>query len=159
MKLQRPLELRSTKNLLKSKTKSFNRIHFSSKSIKHNTPDDIFQELHEEFHFTQDPARPPKIGPGLQNALAEPWIGRIFVNPPYRRKLIERWIARGINQYRVKNASLIVFLLPLRMSKWMKMLLQEGAELRYCQHRLKFGDAADVAPFDSVVAILNSTVY
>ncbi len=58
----------------KKKLSSFDRIHFSSKTYKYNTPIKLFKELDEEFHFNFDPARPAIVGDYDENALTKRWI-------------------------------------------------------------------------------------
>ena len=137
-----------------SKQSSFNRIVFSSKSYKWNTPDEIIKDLDQEFHFEFDPAIPPRFGNFNGNALKDPWHGRTFCNPPYKRKLIDKWIWRAWMQFKNGNCELVVLLIPFRNSKWFQFLRRKGAEFRLCDKRLKFSDAKEGAPFDSVIAIL-----
>ena len=141
------------------KTK-FDRIHFSSKTYKHKTPLNLFQELDEEFHFNFDPARPPIVGDYNENALTKQWKIkskkklRVFLNPPYDRKLMKRFIKKAYQEYKEGRIELVVFLLPLRGSA-LKFLvkLHEKTEFRLLEKRLYFGNAEDGAPFDSVIAI------
>jgi len=50
---------------------------------------------------------------------------------------------------------LAVFLLPDRMgTDWASFLISKDTEFRANRGRLKFGDASEGAPFDSIVAIL-----
>jgi len=133
---------------------TFQKVVWSSKSYKWNTPDEIFQDLHKEFRFTFDPAVPPRIGNFSGNALKEPWTGRVFCNPPYKRGLTKRWVLKGWKEITLGHCELLVFLLPLRNNPGFKFLKSKGAEFRLCDKRLKFSDADTGAPFDSVVAIL-----
>jgi len=134
--------------------KTFNRVHFSSKSYKHNTPEETIKELDEEFHFTFDPAVPPRFGNFNGNGLLSPWNGIVFVNPPYDRGLTERWTLKAWKEIKLGNCSVVVLLLPFRNSGSMRWLRKIGAEIRLCDKRLKFGDAEDVAPFDSMIGII-----
>ena len=143
----------------------FNRIHFSSKTYKHNTPKKLFQELDSEFHFNFDPARPPIVGDYNENALTKRWIIkskpktklRVFLNPPYDRKLMERFIKKAYVEFKEGRIEIVVFLLPLRGTALRFLVkLHEKTEFRLLERRLIFGDEKDGAPFDSVIAIFNN---
>ncbi len=148
---------------VKNQKTKFDRIHFSSKTYKHNTPIKLFQELDAEFHFNFDPARPPIVGDYNENALTKRWIIkskkklRVFLNPPYDRKLMQRFIKKAYQEFKEGRIELVVFLLPLRATA-LKFLvkLHEKTEFRLLERRLIFGDAKDGAPFDSVIAIFNN---
>ncbi len=144
---------------LKSK---FDRIHFSSKTYKHNTPTDLFNELDSEFHFNFDPARPPIIGNYDENALTKRWaipghseLLRVYLNPPYDRKLMERFIKKSWQEMCENRIELVVFLLPLRATSLRFLIkLKKDVEFRLLEKRIMFGDAVNGAPFDSVIAVL-----
>ena len=150
------------KKVKNQKTK-FDRIHFSSKTYKHNTPIKLFKDLDQEFHFNFDPAYPPIVGDYNENALTKQWKIkskkklRVFLNPPYDRKLMQRFIKKAYQEFKEGRIELVVFLLPLRGTA-LKFLvkLHEKTEFRLLEKRLKFGNAKDGAPFDSIVAIFKS---
>jgi len=143
---------------------SFDRIHFSSKTYKWKTPIDLFNDLNEEFHFNFDPATPPVIGNYDENALTKRWMIkeiktklRVYLNPPYDRKLMERFIKKSYQEMKEGRIELVVFLLPLRATA-LRFLVKktEKVEFRILEKRLMFGDAVNGAPFDSVIAILQA---
>ncbi len=153
----------SQKNPKRKKTK-FDRIHFSSKTYKHRTPIGLFKDLDQEFHFNFDPARPAIVGDYNENALVKPWVIkkhpkkklRIFLNAPYDRKLMERFIMRACMEFVKGKAELAVFLLPFRATavKYLIKHFHKQVEFRLLIDRVHFSGAELGAPFDSVVAIL-----
>ncbi len=75
-------------------------IHFSSKTPEWSTPQDLFDSLNEEFHFTLDPActkenaKCKKFYTEKENGLLQDWKGeRVFCNPPYGR-VIGEWVKK-----------------------------------------------------------------
>lgn len=141
----------------------FDRIHFSSKTYKHNTPIELFQELHKEFHFNFDPARPAIIGNYDENALTKQWAIldhpelklRVYLNPPYDRKLMERFIKKSWQEMCEDRIELVVFLLPLRSTALRFLIkLKKDVEFRLLEKRVIFGTAVNGAPFDSIIAVL-----
>lgn len=155
--------MESQKNPKRKKTK-FDRIHFSSKTYKHRTPIGLFKDLDQEFHFNFDPARPPIVGDYNENALVKPWIIkkkpkkklRVFENPPYDRKLMERFIMKTCMLFVQGKIELAVFLLPFRASavRYLIKHFHKQVEFRLLVDRIHFDEAELGAPFDSVVAIL-----
>jgi hypothetical protein len=128
-----------------------NRVVFSSQSVEHPTPKNLYEKLDSEFHFDFDPC---PLG-GTQDGLARlltPWIGRrVFCNPPYGRG-IKDWLERA------PEAELAVFLLPAKTdTKWFHALvLPIAQEIRFIKGRLKFGGAKFNAPFPSMIVIFTS---
>lgn len=139
---------------------NFQKVVWSSKSYNHDTPKELFLDLHNEFHFTLDPTDKPLIGEGRKNGLRESWGSkqkpeRIYLNPPYGRQLTKRWIYKSWQELQFENIEFVVFLLPSRTgADWFLFLLNKGAEFRINRGRLKFGTATEGAPFDSIVVIL-----
>lgn len=133
-----------------------------------DTPLPIFNDLHKEFNFNQDPTNRPLIGPGYKDGLRTKWLlsggikSRMYINPPYGRGIIESWVSKSFTEMNLDRCELAVFLIPLRNSEYFKMLRRCGAEFRLCDRRLKFGDHdnsasnAAGAPFDSVIAIIHN---
>lgn len=74
-----------------------NRGLYTSNSEEWATPQDFFDRLDEEFHFTLDPcataenAKCEKYYTKEQNGLAQDWTGEtVFCNPPYGNE-IGKW--------------------------------------------------------------------
>ena len=151
------------KKVKNQKTK-FDRIHFSSKTYKHRTPIGLFKDLDSEFHFNFDPAHPAIVGDYNENALVKLWIIkkhpkkklRVFENPPYDRKLMERFIMKTCMLFVQGKIELAVFLLPFRASavRYLIRHFHKKVEFRLLIVRIHFDDAELGAPFDSVIAIL-----
>lgn len=75
-------------------------VHFSSKTHEWSTPQDLFDKLNEEFHFTLDPcatrenAKCAKFYTKEDNGLSQKWLGEsVFMNPPYGRE-IGKWVKK-----------------------------------------------------------------
>ena len=122
---------------------------FSSATGKWATPEDTYEALDAEFHFTLDPCPMDDAERIMeQDGLARSWAGeRIFCNPPYGRG-IWRWLAKA------READVAVFLLPARTdTAWWHDYAMKGDEIRFLRGRLKFGGAVTGAPFPSVVLV------
>jgi len=80
---------------------TFNRYLFSSASGEWETPQDLFDELHREFHFTLDPCashddhKCDNYYTVEDNGLSKDWTGNVFVNPPYGRE-IGKWMKKAL---------------------------------------------------------------
>lgn len=133
---------------------------FSSKDEVWATPQDFFDKLNEEFHFTLDPCALPenakcaKYFTPEDDGLQQNWGGEIvFCNPPYGRKIYD-WVNKAYNES-MKEGTTVVMLLPARTdTKWFHEFIYNIArEIRFVKGRLKFGNATDAAPFPSMVVI------
>lgn len=114
----------------------FNRVLFSSKSVEHYTPRDLYDSLHKQYNFTTDPCTTAwnhlgcqiffyKREDCLRNLIDTDglnnfcnWKGNIFINPPYGRG-VEEWIEFGFYYAFLKPDNYVVMLLPYRPdTKW-----------------------------------------
>lgn len=75
-------------------------VMFSSATSEWATPQDLFDSLNAEFHFTLDPcstdenAKCEKHYTKEQDGLKQDWTGeRVFCNPPYGREM-SKWIEK-----------------------------------------------------------------
>lgn len=132
---------------------------FSSNSDDWETPRDFFKELNAEFKFTLDPcatketAKCAKYFTKAQDGLKQPWVGRIYCNPPYGRE-VRKWVEKARLEVLRGNAEIVVMLLPARTDvKWFHEHIYGIAELRFIKGRLRFEGAESSAPFPSMLAI------
>lgn len=136
------------------------KIHFSSASGDWSTPQDFFDKLNEEFHFTLDACaddfnhKCEKYYTKEQDGLAQDWSGEsVFCNPPYGRD-VPKWVAKCFNEVYFGKCRSAVMLLHARTdTKWFHNYIYHKAEVRFVKGRLKFGDQKQPAPFPSMVVI------
>lgn len=138
-------------------------IHYSSKRDDWPTPDWLFRLLdHELGPFTLDAAAsddntkvPGRYYTIEDDGLAQPWTGRVFVNPPYGKGVIDQWVTRAIQAVRQGEASVVVLVVPARPgSRWFTQLIEHAVEVRFVTGRVTFAGADKPAPFPSAVVIL-----
>ena len=73
---------------------------FSSKTDLWETPQEFFDELDTEFHFSLDACALPENAKCAryytpeQDGLSQPWTGVVWCNPPYGRK-VGTWIKKS----------------------------------------------------------------
>ena len=135
-----------------------NKTMFSSLSDLWATPQDFFNKLNEEFHFTLDPCandenhKCDKYYTEKENGLIQDWTNEIvFCNPPYGRE-IGKWVAKC-----AESKCLSVMLIPARTdTRWFHQYIYNKSEIRFIKGRLKFGNSKNSAPFPSMVVIFNN---
>ncbi len=132
----------------------------SSACDEWETPQELFDQLNEEFHFTLDPccthqnAKCQKHYTIEEDGLAQSWDGeRVFMNPPYGRN-ISKWIEKAFKE---SAHALVVCLIPSRTDTnyWHKYIFPY-AEIRFLRGRLWFKDMngkTGPAPFPSAIII------
>nr|DAG87203.1 MAG TPA: DNA N-6-adenine-methyltransferase [Herelleviridae sp.] len=132
---------------------------FSSKTDLWSTPQELFDELNNEFHFTLDVCaneynhKCDNYYTKEQDGLSQPWIGNVWCNPPYGRE-IGKWVYRALQSSIA--GSTVVMLLPSRTdTKWFHNYIykRNNVEIRFIKGRLKFGDNKNSAPFPSMIVI------
>lgn len=137
---------------------------FSSKNMNWCTPQELFDELNAEFHFTLDAAatdksaKCPNYYTPEKDGLKQPWIGgAVFCNPPYGKQIGE-WVRKAYEE--AQRGTTIVLLIPSRTdTAYFHDYIYGKAELRFVRGRLKFtdedGNAKQSAPFPSMVVVYN----
>ena len=131
-----------------------NNILFSSKSEMWETPQELFDNLNAEFHFTvdvcatKDNAKCEKFFTPEMDGLKQEWTGVCWCNPPY---------GRGIGKWMKKAAEVqatVVCLVPARTdTKWFHDWVLNRAEIRFIRGRLHFNGSKNSAPFPSMLVI------
>jgi phage N-6-adenine-methyltransferase len=150
---------------------------FSTGKDDWGTPLPLFVALDQEFGFRLDGAAntdnaklPQWWGPGgiEVDALEVPtWRcvgGPIWINPPYSRGLQGKFIAKAAAEAR--NGATVVMLLPARTDTrafhdhvWDERQHRPRPwvrEVRFLRGRLKFGGAANGAPFPSMIVVFRA---
>ena len=136
------------------------KIHFSSASGDWATPQDFFDKLNEEFHFTLDPCaddlnhKCDKFYTKEEDGLKQDWSGEVvFCNPPYGKD-VPRWVKKCFNEVYAGTCKCAVMLLPARTdTRWFHDYIYQRAELRFVKGRLKFGESKTSAPFPSMIVV------
>lgn len=131
---------------------------FSSKSNEWETPQDVFDLLNAEFHFTLDPcsthlnAKCEKHFTIAEDGLKQDWRGEtVFCNPPYGREL-PLWIEKAAKS--AGGGTTVVMLIPARTdTRAFHDYIYNKAEIRFIRGRLKFGGSKNAAPFPSMIVI------
>lgn len=130
------------------------------------TPQDFFNALDDEFHFTLDPCCTPKTAKcakyytPAENRLEQSWEGEtVFINPPYSKKGKgnpgqEAWIKKAHDE---SIHATCVILIPARTdTKAFHEYIYGKAEIRFVRGRLRFKGADNAAPFPSMVVIFRN---
>lgn len=131
----------------------------SSKTDNWATPQDFFDNLNEEFHFTLDPCANEEnhkcdlFYTKEQDGLTKDWGGNVvFCNPPYGKEIAD-WVRYSYEQSQKPNTT-VVMLIPARTdTRYFHDYIYGKAEIRFIKGRLKFGDATTAAPFPSMVVV------
>ena len=131
---------------------------FSSNMVEWETPQDFFDKLNEEFHFTLDPcstdenAKCEKHYTKEQDGLSQDWTGEtVYCNPPYGRDM-PKWIQKCYEHFIVGGTA--VMLIPARTdTKAFHEFIYGKAEIRFIRGRLRFSGSKNDAPFPSMLVI------
>lgn len=131
-------------------------VHFSSDRNDWSTPDDLFAELDDIFHFDLDAcatnanAKCDRFYTPEQDCLRLPWTGTVWMNPPYGRE-IGAFMRKAFHESH-KGAT-VVCLVPSRTdTAWWHDYAKQG-QVIFLRGRLRFGGATTSAPFPSAIVI------
>ena len=134
-------------------------VHYSSKSNEWATPQNLFDELNDEFNFTLDPcatdenAKCSKYFTIEDDGLSKDWSNDVvFMNPPYGRE-IKKWIKKAYEES--LNGATVVCLIPARTDTtyWHDFIFGKANDIRFLRGRLKFGNSKNSAPFPSAIVV------
>lgn len=137
---------------------------FSSKTCEWATPQDLFDKLNAEFHFTLDPCaddsnhKCERYFTKEQDGLMQDWSGEIvFCNPPYGRE-VSKWVRKCFNEVYAGGCLCAVMLVPARTdTRWFHEYIYHKADVRFIKGRLKFGGSNNSAPFPSMVVVFRGS--
>lgn len=145
-----------------------NRVLLSSKNMNWCTPQEFFNELDSEFHFTLDAAATAvsakcrRYFTQEDDGLQKSWQGeRVFCNPPYGTEL-SKWVKKAYEES-LNPGTLIVMLIPARTdTKYFHEYIYGKAEIRFIKGRLKFtdeeGNRYSSVPFPSMLVIFGGNI-
>jgi phage N-6-adenine-methyltransferase len=129
---------------------------YSSATDDWATPQAFFDEWNSYFDFDLDAcaddhnAKCANYYTKEDDALKQPWSGRVWMNPPYGRE-IEQWMHKAYNC----GAEVVVCLVPARTdTKWWHNYAKKG-DVFFLKGRLKFGKATTSAPFPSAIVVFS----
>lgn len=129
-------------------------------------PDDLWESLNKEFHFTVDAcaskvnAKCVRFWTKTDDGLTKDWDEEVlWCNPLFDRDII-KWIRKGL---KAKNA-IVVYLLPASTdSNWFSLIwdherhqAKENVQVRFLKKRLKYKPAINKAHFASVVIVIRN---
>ena len=142
----------------KTRCRHYKQALFASNSDEWSTPDKLFQELDQEFHFTLDPCCTPENAKcntyftRETDGLSHSWEGHIvFCNPPYSN--IKEWVRKCYREGQ-QPGTIVVMLIPSRTdTRYFHDYIIHRSEIRFVKGRLKFGDGKNSAPFPSMVVV------
>jgi phage N-6-adenine-methyltransferase len=128
----------------------------SSKTDCWETPQWLFDDLNQRFHFKLDVCALPENAKCKayytpeQDGLRQEWRGACWMNPPYGRA-IGAWIRKAYES--AQNGATVVCLVPARTdTAWWHDYCMRG-EIEFLRGRLKFGGAKCNAPFPSAIVV------
>lgn len=109
------------------------------------TPDSFYKELDSIYHFDFDPCPYQSIFDGLTVS----WGGVNFINPPYSRKLKEKFIYKALEESR--KGKICVLLLPVSTSTkiFHEVIKPNAKKIDFIRGRLKFEQKNEHGIFES----------
>jgi phage N-6-adenine-methyltransferase len=123
------------------------------------TPQELFNELNQEFDFDLDVCaddwnyKCSRYFTREIDGLSQDWNGKVWMNPPYGRA-IGKWMAKAYEASR--GGATVVCLVPARSdTAWWHDYSMKG-EIRFIRGRIKFVSRTgvkDAAPFPSAIVI------
>jgi phage N-6-adenine-methyltransferase len=147
-------------------TKTGMAVHFSSESDEWYTPRRVIDALVGWWgQIDLDPCSNSLDTPNVpakhhmtsaDNGLSLPWLGKVYMNPPYGREIAE-WVEYLCDQYERGNIAQAVALVPSRTdTEWFSRM--RDFPRCFIRGRLSFIGGNSPAPFPSVLVYLGKDV-
>ena len=115
---------------------------FESEKVEWETPEDLFDQFDEEFHFTLDVAasaentKCPSYFSLDDDGLAQDWVGVCWCNPPYGRGMV-KWLVKAAQE--TWRGTTTVCLIPARTNtNWFHNICLTYGTVRFLRGRPKF---------------------
>lgn len=135
---------------------------FTSDSPEWYTPTDILNRVQAVMGAIDlDPCSNSNTAPNVpaaqhytaaDNGLTKDWNGRVYMNPPYGREIVE-WIEKVVNEFKTGHITQALVLVPSRTdTEWYRML--RDYPRCFINGRLKFSESENAAPFPNMVVSL-----
>ena len=131
---------------------------YVSNNDEWETPQDLYDSLDAEFHFTLDPCASDQnhkcnlYYTQEENGLLQNWGGhRVFCNPPYSQAA--KWVEKAYREACKDNTLVVLLIFSRTDTKYFQNFIYHRAEIRFVRGRLKFGNAKYNAPFPSMIVI------
>lgn len=134
----------------------------SSATCEWATPQKLFDDLNEEFHFTLDACanaenhKCERYYTKEQDALKQSWKGEtVFCNPPYGKEL-QKFVKKAAEEV-MNQGTTVVLLIPARTdTSYFHDYILGKHEIRFIRGRIKFGGSVHNAPFPSMVVVMRN---
>jgi len=134
---------------------------FTSLSPEYSTPEWLYKELDNEFHFTLDPCATIENHKCkiyftiIDNGLVQKWTGRVFMNPPYGRAIYS-WIQKAFESVINNDCELVVCLIPSRTdTRWFHDFCMKSKDIRFIKGRIRFRNNRP-APYPSCIVVFSN---
>ena len=124
-----------------------NGVHFSSEKTDWETPQRFFDAINAEFGFTLDScatdgnAKVNKWITPEMDSLKYPWVGVVWMNPPYSGDLIGRFSEKLSTHYAAGDVrEAIVLVNNATETTWFQGMMVHAAAVCFVRRRIKFID-------------------
>ena len=135
------------------------KILYSSNSDEWETPQDLFDELNETYHFdldvcaTEQNAKCRRFFDKAQDGLKKSWGGAtIWCNPPYSN--VAEWVRKAAEEQQ-SGTTTVMLVFARTDTRWFHEYIYQkpNVEVRFVKGRLKFSGAKFNAPAPSMIVI------
>lgn len=134
----------------------------SSKSNEWSTPQDLFDELNKEFHFTLDPCSTDENAKVhnhftiVDDGLKKDWTRDIvFMNPPYGGHTGD-WLRKAYVSSQGGATVVCLIVSSTDRSYWHDIIFPYAYQIRFIRGRLHFGQSKTSAPFASAIVVFKT---
>ena len=124
------------------------------------TPQWLFDELNEQFHFDIDVCASKKNAKcrtyysKKEDGLKQQWKGACFCNPPYGSRVIDKWMKKALESS-IEGATVVCLVPSNTSTKWWHNYAMKG-EVWFIKGKVKFiknGKEEGPAGFHSAIVV------
>ena len=107
------------------------------------TPRDVFEKIAAKYGpfdldacCRQDTAKAARFFTKDDDGLAQPWSGRVWVNPPYSQPRV--WVERAVKAVRTEGCRVVMLLPGAVDTNWFHDLVLPNADVIFMRGRVRF---------------------
>ena len=131
--------------------------HMKSFNQEYETPDELYNMLHDEFHFECDLAASEQIHKHENyysienNAFSYNWLGVNWLNCEWKN--VGKWTKRAFEQNEKFNSTVVMLMMVKSNTNWWRDCVMQAKEVRFINQKLQFKNTEPGLRFPTCIVV------
>ena len=134
----------------------------SSNSQEYETPDNLFNPLHEEFDFKMDLAASDKnfkvelFYDKLSDGLSYDWTETSWLNPPFVE--VKKWVRKAFEDSTKYNSTIVMLVMVKANTNWWRDYVMKAKEVRFINQKVQFKNTSQGLRFPTCIIVFGRRI-